>query len=192
MPLRLFLEASECNPFQCGNEQTMDRKHRLAGIELGGTKSIAILASGTDILETATFQTRRPEETLPLLREQLQDWHRSEGFDAIGIASFGPLQLSRSKPGYGAMLKTPKPFWSGVPIAAEITAPFSCPWTIDTDVNGAGLAEYLWGAGAGCESICYITIGTGLGGGLVIQGRAVHGASGNRAYPHPPLFRRSI
>lgn len=154
----------------------MKAKPRLAGVELGGTKSIVILASGTDILEKVSFPTRRPEETLPLLRAQLLDWHENGAFDAIGIASFGPLQLSNGQQGFGTMLRTPKPFWSGAAIADEIVSPFDCPWEIDTDVNGAGLAEYLWGAGAGCESVCYITIGTGLGGGIIVNGRAVHGA----------------
>lgn len=154
----------------------MTSKVRIAGVELGGTKSIAILASGTDILDKITLPTTRPEETLPRLREALERWHRDGGFDAIGIASFGPLQLSQGLPGFGAMLKTPKPFWSGAAVAAELTAPFACPWMIDTDVNGAGLAEHRWGAGAGCDSVCYITIGTGLGGGLILHGRAVHGA----------------
>lgn len=149
---------------------------RIAGVELGGTKSIAVLASGTDILDKATFPTTKPEQTLADLRDTLTRWNAEAGFDAMGIASFGPLQLSQGKPGYGNMLNTPKPFWSGAAIASELTAPFSCPWMIDTDVNGAGLAEYRWGAGTGCESICYITIGTGLGGGLILHGRAVHGA----------------
>lgn len=155
---------------------TMKRQPRIAGIELGGTKSIAILASDAEILERVTFPTRRPEETLPQLRAQLQEWHTNGGFEAIGIASFGPLQLSKSRPGFGAMLTTPKPFWSGAAISDELTGSFDCPWAIDTDVNGAGLAEYLWGAGAGCESVCYITIGTGLGGGIIVNGRPLHGA----------------
>lgn len=157
-------------------ERNMTRKVRIAGVELGGTKAIAILASGTDLLDKVTVPTTRPEETLPRLREALERWHGDGGFDAIGIASFGPLQLSKDQPDFGAMLKTPKPFWSGAAVAAELTAPFSCPWMIDTDVNGAGLAEYRWGAGAGCDSVCYITIGTGLGGGLIVHGQAVHGA----------------
>lgn len=154
----------------------MTRKIRVAGVELGGTKSIAILASGRDILEKVTVPTTRPEETLPRLRDALERWHHDGGFEAIGIASFGPLQLSKDLPGFGAMLKTPKPFWSGAAVAVQLTEPFSCPWMIDTDVNGAGLAEYRWGAGAGCSSVCYITIGTGLGGGLILNGQAVHGA----------------
>lgn len=154
----------------------MNRAPLIGGIELGGTKSIAILAQGTEILEKVVFPTEKPQDTLPRLRDQLMVWDLAAKLDAIGIASFGPLQLSPTRPGFGMMLATPKPFWTGAPVAEELTRSFSCPWTIDTDVNGAGLAEYLWGAGKGCETVCYITIGTGLGGGLISHGRAVHGA----------------
>lgn len=148
---------------------------RIAGVELGGTKSIATIADGRTIIEQASFPTTTPDETLGRLIDQLRDWHSHEPFDALGIASFGPLQLDQSAPGFGALLPTPKLSWTGTAVGERLSAPFSCPWEIDTDVNAAALAEYLWGAGAGCESVCYITIGTGVGGGLVIGGKPVHG-----------------
>jgi len=95
---------------------------------------------------------------------------------ALGIASFGPIRLDAAAPDYGRMHETSKPGWSGAPVAQALTAGLDCPWLIDTDVNGAALAEYRWGAGRGTTSLCYVTIGTGVGGGLVIEGRAVHGA----------------
>lgn len=149
---------------------------RIAGVELGGTKAIALIARGRDILHQVSFPTTTPEETLARLKHQLDQWHAEEAFGALGIASFGPLQLQPGTEDFGVMLKTPKPGWTGAPVAATLTAGLSCPSAIDTDVNGAALAEYRWGAGAGCTSLCYITIGTGLGGGLLVDGRPVHGA----------------
>jgi fructokinase len=98
----------------------------------------------------------------------------------MGIASFGPLRLDRSAADFGMMLLTPKAGWEGADIFGTLTAPFDCPAAIDTDVNGAALAELRWGAGAQGEvpsdSLCYITIGTGVGGGFAFNGRTVHGA----------------
>ena len=147
-----------------------------AGVELGGTKSIAVIARGPHILARASVPTSGPAETLSALRNILAGWRGEFPFNAIGIASFGPLQLSANQPDYGRMLNTPKPGWSGADVAKEIAGSFDCPWRIDTDVNGAALAEYRWGAGAQCSSVCYITIGTGLGGGLLVNGAPVHGA----------------
>jgi len=147
-----------------------------AGVELGGTKSIAVLARGDEIVERVAGPTGTPEETLGRISQQLKRWQSEHGFAALGIASFGPLQLDRGLSGFGDMLATPKPGWSHARVAASLSEGLDCPWRIDTDVNGAALAEYRWGAGAGCSSVCYITIGTGVGGGLVIGGKPVHGA----------------
>ncbi|OYW44757.1 MAG: fructokinase [Sphingomonadales bacterium 32-68-7] len=149
---------------------------RLAGIELGGTKSIAVLAEGHEIVAEASIATRDPHSTLAELNGQLLAWDRAEPLAGLGIASFGPLQLDCSTPGFGSILATPKPGWSGARVAEALTLGLAIPWRIDTDVNGAALAEYMWGAGQGCDSVCYLTIGTGVGGGLVIGGACVHGA----------------
>ena len=154
---------------------------RVAAVELGGTKSIAILADGNTVLDQVPVPTTTPEETLPRLRDQLKAWYAEKPFSAIGIASFGPVQLRKQWDNFGSILKTPKPYWTNANVAAQLVSSFECPWAIDTDVNGAALAEYRWGAGQGCSSICYITIGTGVGGGLVINGQPVHG------YMHPEI-----
>ncbi|WP_269714770.1 ROK family protein [Caulobacter sp. NIBR2454] len=154
----------------------MSGPERLVGVELGGTKAIAILADGDQITERVTLATQAPAETLGALRDQIDRWRALWSLQAIGIASFGPLQLDRGQPDYGTILATPKPGWSGARVAAMLTDGFDCPWDIDTDVNGAALAEHLWGAGKGCEALSYVTIGTGVGGGLLISGRPVHGA----------------
>ena len=147
-----------------------------AGVELGGTKSIAVLARGAEIVEQVTLPTSDASETLGALSARLQGWAGGHALSALGIASFGPIRLDPAARDYGRMLETPKPGWAGAPVAQALTAGLDCPWLIDTDVNGAALAEYRWGAGRGTTSLCYVTIGTGVGGGLVIEGRAVHGA----------------
>jgi fructokinase len=154
----------------------MDEPPFLAGIELGGTKSIAVLAKGRDIVEQVVVPTRGPLETLEALARQLAGWQGEHRFSALGIASFGPLQLDRGRPDFGRILDTPKPGWSGAAVADMLTEGLSCPWQIDTDVNASALAEFRWGGGKGCQSLCYVTIGTGVGGGLVIDGRPAHGA----------------
>jgi len=147
-----------------------------AGVELGGTKSIAVLAREHEIAEQIVLPTSGPDETLSALSDRLRDWAGSHEVSALGIASFGPIRLDASAPEYGRMHETPKPDWSGAPVADGLTAGLDCPWLIDTDVNGAALAEYRWGAGRGTTSLCYVTVGTGVGGGLVIEGRTVRGA----------------
>lgn len=151
-----------------------------AGVEIGGTKTIVLLARGRDILRELSIPTAGPAATLEQASVLLRQWHDECGFAALGIASFGPLDLDRSSLGHGHMLPTPKAGWSGADILGTLTNGLDCPAAIDTDVNGAALAEYMWGAGARKDgppdSLCYITIGTGIGGGFVINGRPLHGA----------------
>lgn len=149
---------------------------RFAGIELGGTKAIAVLAEGDRIVDRSVIATGAPGPTLAALRTRLGEWQARAPLAALGIASFGPIQLDPATPDFGRLLATPKPGWTGAAVAATLTEGLACPWRMDTDVNGAARAEYRWGAGAGCDSLCYITIGTGLGGGVLIGGRPVHGA----------------
>jgi fructokinase len=139
-----------------------------AGVELGGTKSIGVLAREAEIVEQVTLPTSEPSETLGGLSSRLREWASSHPLSALGIASFGPIRLDASAREYGRMHATPKPCWSNAPVAEALTAGLDCPWLIDTDVNGAALAEYRWGAGRGTNSLCYVTVGTGVGGGLVI------------------------
>lgn len=154
----------------------MAQERFFAGVELGGTKSIAVLAREEVIVEQVTCPTAAPDETLGALSDRLRAWASERTLSALGIASFGPICLDASVPDYGRMHVTPKPGWSRAPVAEALSAGLDCPWAIDTDVNGAALAEYRWGAGIGTTSLCYVTLGTGVGGGLVIEGRPVHGA----------------
>lgn len=154
----------------------MDRPQRLAGIELGGTKGIAVLAHDAKIIEQRSVPTGTPDETLGQLNEILRGWHDEAAIEGLGIATFGPVRLDRSAPDFACMLDTPKPGWSGAAIGAALASGLDCNWKIDTDVNAAALAELHYGAGQGCNSLCYITIGTGVGGGLIVAGKPVHGA----------------
>lgn len=150
--------------------------NRYAGIELGGTKAIAVLAQGDAIVERHSIATGEPVATLNALRAILDRWAGAGALAGLGIASFGPIQLDPRDPKFGQILATPKPGWTGAPVVALLGEGLACPMAIDTDVNGAALAEYRWGAAQGCDSLCYLTIGTGLGGGLLIGGQPVHGA----------------
>lgn len=130
----------------------------VAGLELGGTKAIALLARGTEILEQAIFSTRSPAETL----EEAAAWlaARRSGFAALGIASFGPVRVSAGAADYGTILRTPKAGWSDTPLLPWF-AGLGVPIGIDTDVNAAALAEQAWGAGQGCSSLVYLTVEPG-------------------------------
>jgi fructokinase len=157
----------------------------VAGVELGGTKMVVLRARGREIIERVTIPTTSPAETLGAGVALLTGWQAEEPFAALGIASFGPLRLDRSAPDFGHMLPTPKPGWTGADIYGGLSAALPCPAAIDTDVNGAALAEARWGAGAEGDApsdcLCYLTIGTGLGGGFALHGRPLHGAM------HPEL-----
>lgn len=148
---------------------------RFGGIELGGTKTIVVLGAGNRILERRRFPTTSPSETMGQVVDTLAQWHESEQLDGIGIASFGPVRVDPAAPDHGFVLTTSKPGWSGADVAGPVRSRFSCPIGLDTDVNAAALAEYHTGAARGCPSMVYLTIGTGVGGGLVIDGRPVHG-----------------
>lgn len=147
----------------------------VAGIELGGTKAIATLAHGTDIVDEFRVPTTMPDETLRALANRLDMWCAAYPVAAIGIASFGPVALDPKAPDYGSITSTPKPGWAGARVVGRLTAGRGLPVAFDTDVNGAALAEGRWGASMGCSTHIYLTIGTGIGGGVVINGRPVHG-----------------
>jgi len=147
----------------------------IAGIELGGTKCICLLARSPDeVVDQVRIDTRDPESTLSQIDEVLDRWHREHGFMALGIASFGPLQLDSSGPDFGSIVSTTKPGWSDTPILT-LFARFGVATAIDTDVVGAARAEQRWGAAQRLKDFVYITVGTGVGVGAIIGDRSVHG-----------------
>jgi len=148
------------------------------GIEAGGTKFVCAIGKGPgEILAETRFPTTTPKETLGatmrFFREAAQT-HQIR-LDAIGIGSFGPLDLDPASPTYGYITSTPKAGWADTPFVSLIEKAFGVPVGWDTDVNAAALGEGLWGATKGLDNFLYLTIGTGVGGGAVINGRPLHG-----------------
>ncbi|TPG42645.1 ROK family protein [Sphingomonas koreensis] len=147
-----------------------------AGVELGGTKCVCILASSPGAIhDQRTVPTTTPDETLPALGEILREWAAGSGFAALGIASFGPLRLDPLSADYGRILATNKSGWRQSDVLGRLSAPFDLPTGFDTDVNGAALAELRWGSGRGLEDFAYVTVGTGVGVGLIVHGRPTRG-----------------
>lgn len=145
----------------------------VAGVELGGTKCVCVLGSGPDDLrEQVRIATTTPEETLGAAVEVIARWRRDHDIGAVGVASFGPLDLDPDRPERGRIVSTPKPGWSGADLSVLTEG---LPGLVDTDVNGAAFAEGRWGAARGLRSWAYITVGTGVGAGLVVDGRSITG-----------------
>lgn len=159
----------------------MTQSGLIGGIEAGGTKFVlAVGSSPTAIRARHVIPTETPETTLAAALA----WFREQGpLDALGIASFGPVDLDPASATWGHITNTPKPGWAQCDVAGYFARALNIPVGFDTDVNGAALAEATHGAGldarqgAGSElgSLAYITVGTGIGGGLVINGKPVHG-----------------
>ncbi|MDP9257740.1 MAG: ROK family protein [Actinomycetota bacterium] len=143
------------------------------GIEAGGTKWVCAIGSGPDdVRESVTFPTTQPEETIARAAE----FFAANGtLAAIGIGSFGPIDVQRTSPTWGRITTTPKPGWADTDVVAALSAALELPLAFDTDVNAAALGEHRWGAAAGLETFCYITVGTGIGGGGMANGQLMHG-----------------
>lgn len=149
----------------------------VGGIEAGGTKFVCAVGSGPDdVRAEARFPTTTPEETIgravAFFREQEAHHGRPA---AIGIGSFGPLDPNINSQTYGYITSTPKPHWANTDLAGEIGRALSLPVGFDTDVNVAGIGEWRWGAARGLANFIYLTVGTGIGGGVLIDGRPIHG-----------------
>jgi fructokinase len=155
----------------------------LAGIELGGTKCICILGSGPErIRAQVELPTRAPQVTLAAIETVLDGW-RAQGwhFSALGLAAFGPLNLRPDSPRFGWVARTVKAGWSDTELLGRMARRYQIPTGIDTDVNAAARAEGRWGGAQGLADYVYVTVGTGIGAGLIVNGRPVSGAN------HPEL-----
>lgn len=151
----------------------------LGAIEAGGTKFICAIGNAQGELEAPIhIATTSPAETLGRATAHLRRMQARHGkLEGIGIASFGPVELDRTSPEWGHILSTPKPGWSHVDIAGHFARAFGVSIGFDTDVNAAALAEHRFGAAKGTRLSIYITVGTGIGGGIVADGRTVHGCA---------------
>ncbi len=146
-----------------------------AGIELGGTKCVCMLARGPNAIEAEErIPTTRPEETLARIEAVIDGW---SGVEALGIASFGPVSIDTHAADYGHITATTKPGWADTDIAGRLRARYNKPTGFHTDVTGAALAEAKWGAAEGLDDIAYVTVGTGVGAGMIAGGQPVDGLS---------------
>jgi fructokinase len=143
------------------------------GVETGGSKWECAVGTGPDHLRaTETIPTTTPRETID---RTIAFFEREGPVEAIGIGSFGPLDRRPGSPTWGYITTTPKPGWAHTNVGEEIHRRLSVPTLFDTDVNAAALAEHRWGAAQGLDTFCYITVGTGIGGGGMISGKLLHG-----------------
>ena len=145
------------------------------GIEAGGTKFVCAVGTGPeDVRAEARFATTTPEETIG----RAIDFFRIEGgreLAAVGIGSFGPVDPNPSSPTFGHVTTTPKPGWANTDLAGSVRRALGVPVGFDTDVNAAALGEHRWGAAQGLDTFIYLTVGTGIGGGGMVNGRLMHG-----------------
>lgn len=148
------------------------KEKRYGALEAGGTKMV--LSVGNDrneLTDQVSIPTEAPDTTIP----RIIDWFRAKGISALGIGTFGPVDLNPSSGTYGWITSTPKPGWGMTPLLPRLRDALQIPAAIDTDVNAAALSEWQLGAARGLNSCLYVTVGTGIGAGLVIEGKLVHG-----------------
>ena len=142
------------------------------GIEAGGTKMICVIGNEKgEILDRMQIPTKTPEETMP----QMIEYFKGKSINALGIACFGPIDLDTSSKTYGYITSTPKLEWKNYDIVGAFKKELGVPVGFDTDVNGSLLGEITWGCAKGKTDALYITIGTGIGGGVMTNGKLLHG-----------------
>jgi fructokinase len=157
----------------------------IGAIEAGGTKFVCGLFDADcserakpALIERASVPTTSPAETLAASLDFFNSAAAAKGLgkvDAVGIGSFGPVDLRSSSPTWGYITSTPKPGWQYAEVAGYFREKLGTPVAFDTDVNAAAYGEYLWGAAKGLKDFIYITVGTGIGGGVFSNGSLIHG-----------------
>lgn len=160
------------------------------GIEAGGTKFIcAVGSSPKNIVAEVTYETKTPTETITKVIEFFVSHQKKFGpLKAIGIGSFGPIDIDPHSKTFGYIKKTPKIAWSNIDLVGFIKKHLDIPIGVDTDVNAAALAEKYWGSAKGLDTFIYLTVGTGIGGGGMINGKLIrnilHPEMGHIMVPH--------
>lgn len=145
---------------------------KYGALEAGGTKMVCAvgLEDGT-ILDQVSIPTTEPKETI----EKIADYFKDKDIVALGVATFGPVDVKKNSLTYGYILSTPKLAWQNYDILSALKERINVPMEIDTDVNGSCLGEMTFGCAKGLDSVVYITIGTGVGGGVAVNGKLMHG-----------------
>ncbi|WP_028783787.1 ROK family protein [Thalassobacillus devorans] len=156
---------------------------KLGAIEAGGTKFVCAVGNEDgDVFEKIVIPTEKPEVTMP----KVYDFFKGTGIERIGIGSFGPIDLNEGTGTYGTIQKTPKTEWIGFPLGDEVSKHTGVPVVVDTDVNVAALSESRWGSATDVHSCLYITVGTGIGAGAIVNGATLKGLS------HPEMGHIAI
>jgi len=158
-------------------------------VEAGGTKFVCAVGTGPDDLRARlAFPTTTPAETIAQVLAFFQEQARLEPLTAVGIASFGPIDVNPASPHFGYITSTPKLEWQYADLAGPVRRCLGVPVGFDTDVNGAALGERRWGAAQGLDTFIYVTVGTGIGGGGMVEGKLMHGLlhpeMGHMRIPH--------
>ena len=145
---------------------------KLGSIEAGGTKFVCAIGNENgEIFERVVFPTKSPQETM----ENVINFFQGKKIDAMGVGSFGPISLNPKAEDYGSITTTPKLLWQNYNILKKLKEDFDIPIGFDTDVNVAALGEYTWGGAKGLNSCFYMTVGTGIGAGIIAEGNMIHG-----------------
>lgn len=160
-----------------------------AALEAGGTKCVCAIGTADGrILHEITIATETPAITLPKIIAFFESHRQALPLQALGIGSFAPLDLDPESPTYGFITSTPKLAWQHCNLRGILQAALGIPVHLDTDVNAAALAEHRLGAGRGVSDLVYLTVGTGIGGGAIVNNQLVHGAMhpemGHMRIPH--------
>jgi fructokinase len=163
----------------------------IGSVEAGGTKMVCAVGTGPqDIRDEVRFPTTEPQTCLPAVIDYFRTWQaeHDQTLDAIGYGTFGPCDPDPASPTFGRITRTPKPGWSDTDVVGPLRAAFGVPVGFDTDVNGAALGEHRWGAAQDVDTFVYVTVGTGIGGGIMVDGAILHGLVhpeiGHMGVPH--------
>ena len=161
----------------------------VGGIEAGGTKFVCAVGTGPgDVRAEARVPTTTPAETIGRVVAFFTAQGTRMPLAALGIASFGPVDLHPGSATFGCVTTTPKPGWRDVDLVGPLRGALGVPVAFDTDVNAAAMAEQRWGAGRGAATLAYVTVGTGIGAGVMVDGRLLHGLlhpeAGHVRVPH--------